>query len=165
VFTLVSVGTFMTTVDASIVYIGLPAIARSFCFEELRGFDPLLSGMLLTPYSLALAAVAPFSGRLADRFGSRLLAPLGLSLAAAGLFLLAQIDTRSGGGVAPVSPRAWVGAAPANPAGLDVSQPATESARPGAESARPGAESARPGAEPARPGPARRTPSATSPSS
>jgi EmrB/QacA subfamily drug resistance transporter len=66
-----------------------------FYFEELRGFDPLHSGMLLTPYSLALAAVAPFSGRLADRFGSRLLAPLGLSLAAAGLFLLAQIDTDS----------------------------------------------------------------------
>jgi EmrB/QacA subfamily drug resistance transporter len=66
-----------------------------FYFEQLRGFSPLRSGLLLTPYSLALAAVAPFSGRLADRFGSRWLAPLGLGLAAGGLFLLAQIDARS----------------------------------------------------------------------
>jgi EmrB/QacA subfamily drug resistance transporter len=62
-----------------------------FYFEQLRGFDPLRSGLLLTPYSLALAMVAPLSGTLADRVGSRWLAPLGLSLACAGLLLLAQV--------------------------------------------------------------------------
>lgn len=66
-----------------------------FYFEELRGFDPLRSGLLLTPYSLALAMVAPLSGTLADRVGSRWLAPVGLSLACAGLLLLAQVGMDS----------------------------------------------------------------------
>jgi EmrB/QacA subfamily drug resistance transporter len=68
------------------------AFLLPFYFEELRGFDPLRSGLLLTPYSLALAMVAPLSGTLADRVGSRWLAPLGLSLACAGLLLLAQLS-------------------------------------------------------------------------
>jgi MFS family permease len=68
-----------------------------FYFEELRGFDPLRSGLLLTPYSLVLAMVAPLSGTLADRVGSRWLAPapVGLSLACAGLLLLAQVGMDS----------------------------------------------------------------------
>jgi EmrB/QacA subfamily drug resistance transporter len=59
-----------------------------FYFEELRGYDTLRSGLLLTPFSLAIAVVAPVSGVLADRWGSRWLAPLGLAIACAGLLLL-----------------------------------------------------------------------------
>src|SRR5919198_1240704 len=55
-----------------------------FYFEELRGFDPLRSGLLLTPYSLALAVAAPLSGTLADRFGSRWPARSSPALAARG---------------------------------------------------------------------------------
>jgi MFS family permease len=59
-----------------------------FYLEELRGFDTLRSGLLLTPLPLTLALVAPISGALADRMGSRWLAPLGLAIACAGLLLL-----------------------------------------------------------------------------
>ena len=62
-----------------------------FYFEELRGFTPLRSGLLLTPYSLGLALAAPISGRLADRGQARWLGTVGLGLAAAGLVLLAHI--------------------------------------------------------------------------
>jgi len=66
-----------------------------FYFEELRGFDTQRSGLLLTPLSLSLAAVAPISGSLADRFGSRWLAPAGLAIACLGLLLLGQLTATS----------------------------------------------------------------------
>jgi EmrB/QacA subfamily drug resistance transporter len=75
----------------SILALFAVAFLLPFYFEQLRGFGPLRSGLLLTPYSLALAMVAPLSGTLADKVGSRWLAPLGLSLACTGLLLLAQL--------------------------------------------------------------------------
>jgi EmrB/QacA subfamily drug resistance transporter len=62
-----------------------------FYLEELRGLTPLAAGLLLTPYSLGLAVAAPISGRLADRGHARWLGPIGLGLAATGLFLLARV--------------------------------------------------------------------------
>jgi len=84
-------GSALLSFMLSILALFAVAFLLPFYFEQLRGFDPLRSGLLLTPYSLALAMVAPLSGTLADRFGSRWLAPLGLSLACAGLLLLAQL--------------------------------------------------------------------------
>src|SRR5437899_1329378 len=52
-----------------------------FYFEELRGFSVASAGLLLTPLPLTIAVVAPFSGALADRIGSRWLAAGGLALA------------------------------------------------------------------------------------
>jgi Na+/melibiose symporter-like transporter len=63
-----------------------------FYFENLRGFPPDQSGVLLTPLSLAIGVVAPLSGSLADRVGSRWPASGGLALACTGLFLLAQVN-------------------------------------------------------------------------
>jgi EmrB/QacA subfamily drug resistance transporter len=54
-----------------------------FYFEELRGYNTLQSALLLTPLPLTIAVVAPLSGTLADRVGSRWLAPLGLAPATA----------------------------------------------------------------------------------
>jgi EmrB/QacA subfamily drug resistance transporter len=66
-----------------------------FYFEQLRGFDPQQSGLLLTPLALTLAVVAPISGSLADRVGSRWLAPGGLAIACLGLVLLSQLTATS----------------------------------------------------------------------
>jgi EmrB/QacA subfamily drug resistance transporter len=66
-----------------------------FYFEELRGYSTLESGLLLTPLSLMLAVTAPVSGSLADRIGSRWLAPLGLAIACIGLVFLSQLNTQS----------------------------------------------------------------------
>jgi EmrB/QacA subfamily drug resistance transporter len=66
-----------------------------FYFEELRGFSVARSGLLLTPLPLTIAVVAPFSGALADRFGSRWLAAGGLALASVGLLLLMRLDANS----------------------------------------------------------------------
>jgi EmrB/QacA subfamily drug resistance transporter len=66
-----------------------------FYFEELKGYSALEAGLLLTPFSLTLGVVAPISGALADRIGSRWLAPIGLAIACIGLGLLSQLDAQS----------------------------------------------------------------------
>jgi EmrB/QacA subfamily drug resistance transporter len=66
-----------------------------FYFEELRGFSTAHSGWLLTPLPLAIAVVAPIAGEVADRFGSRLIAPLGMATTAMALALLARLDAAS----------------------------------------------------------------------
>lgn len=72
-----------------------PGFLLPFYFEELRGFSTIQTGLLLTPLPLMLAVVAPLSGSLADRLGSRWLSPIGLAIACFGLFLLSQITAQS----------------------------------------------------------------------
>ncbi len=66
-----------------------------FYFEQLRGFPTELAGLLLTPVPLTLAVVAPISGAMADRFGSRWLAASGLTIACIGLILISQLNEHS----------------------------------------------------------------------
>ncbi|WP_242527337.1 MFS transporter [Ktedonosporobacter rubrisoli] len=66
-----------------------------FYLEQLRGFPAQLSGLLLTPLPLTMGCVAPFSGWLADRLGSRWLAVVGLGISCVGLVLLSQLDMQS----------------------------------------------------------------------
>jgi len=66
-----------------------------FYFEELRGFSVTKSGLFLTVLPLSLALVAPVSGSLADRFGSRWFASGGLAVACLGLVAVAQLNAHS----------------------------------------------------------------------
>jgi EmrB/QacA subfamily drug resistance transporter len=66
-----------------------------FYLEEMQGFDTLRSGLLFTALPLTLVVVAPISGALADRVGSRWLAPIGLAVACAGLLLLSRLTQAS----------------------------------------------------------------------
>src|SRR6266700_2293647 len=66
-----------------------------FYLEELRGFPTAEAGLLLTPLPLTIAVLAPFSGALADRIGTRWLAAGGLALACLGLLLISQLDAHS----------------------------------------------------------------------
>lgn len=62
-----------------------------FYLEELRGLTVLHAGLLLTPLPLTLAVVAPISGSLADRVGTRWLASVGLALGCVALVLMATL--------------------------------------------------------------------------
>src|SRR5258707_3613281 len=64
-----------------------------FYFEELRGFSVEKSGLLLTPLPLTIAVVAPVSGSLADRMGSRRLAAGGMEVAGPGRILLSRLGS------------------------------------------------------------------------
>ncbi len=66
-----------------------------FYLEELRGFPAQEAGLLLTPLPLTIATIAPFSGSLADRIGTRWLAATGLSIACLGLVLISQLNAQS----------------------------------------------------------------------
>ncbi|HUZ03337.1 MAG TPA: DHA2 family efflux MFS transporter permease subunit [Thermomicrobiaceae bacterium] len=59
-----------------------------FYLEELRGYSTIRAGLLLTPLPLSIAVVAPISGTLADRVGTRWLASIGLAVACGGLVLI-----------------------------------------------------------------------------
>ena len=72
-----------------------PGFVMPFYFEQLRGFSTIQTGLLLTPLPLTFALIAPFSGSLADRLGSRWLSPVGLAIACFGLFLLSQLNAHS----------------------------------------------------------------------
>ncbi len=66
-----------------------------FYLEQLRGFSLIESGLLLTPLPLTIAIIAPFSGRLADRIGTRWLAASGLAVACLGLVFISQLKADS----------------------------------------------------------------------
>jgi EmrB/QacA subfamily drug resistance transporter len=78
-------------------YLALFAVTfmMPFYFEQLRGFSTILAGVLLTPVPLTVAIIAPFSGALADRIGSRWLAASGLTIACIGLVFISRLNEHS----------------------------------------------------------------------
>jgi MFS family permease len=56
-----------------------------FYLQGPYGEDPLTAGLMLTPFGLAFMLIGPLSGRLSDKIGSRLLAPIGLGISALAL--------------------------------------------------------------------------------
>ena len=64
--------------------------------QNTAGFSALDSGMTLMAGGIVMGALSPINGRVFDRFGPRVLAPVGLALVCAGTFLLAQVETTSG---------------------------------------------------------------------
>jgi len=82
-----------TTVSALLNYACVYAVlfVVPFLLVQGRGLDTRQAGLVLTAQPLVMAVVAPVSGALSDRIGSRLLASLGMLLLAAGLLLLAAL--------------------------------------------------------------------------
>jgi EmrB/QacA subfamily drug resistance transporter len=62
-----------------------------FFLQGPYGQDPLKAGLMLTPFGAAFMIIGPLSGRLSDRVGSRLLAPVGLGISALGLLGLSTV--------------------------------------------------------------------------
>lgn len=66
-----------------------------FYLVDLRGMKPSQAGLMLTPVPLLFALIAPFSGSLSDRIGTRLLTTSGMLITAAGLGMFMFIRDNS----------------------------------------------------------------------
>jgi EmrB/QacA subfamily drug resistance transporter len=83
--------------NASVVaaFVGLftATFLLPFFLESAAHFSPLDAGLLLTPVPITQAVVAPFSGALSDRIGTRWPASLGVVVLVIGLLSLTQLPT------------------------------------------------------------------------
>lgn len=70
----------------TMAYIALP-----FYFHDVLAKSPGETGLLMTPWALVIVIVAPFAGRLSDRYHAGLLGGLGMLLLAVGLVSLATL--------------------------------------------------------------------------
>ena len=66
-----------------------------FYLIQGRGLNPADAGLILTVQPIIMAIVAPVSGTLSDRIGSRLPATLGMAVLGLGLFLLSRLSPAS----------------------------------------------------------------------
>lgn len=64
-----------------------------FYFQGIKSIDPMIAGILLTPFAVAMMIAAPISGRLSDKYGSRELSSGGLLISAIGLIGMMRITT------------------------------------------------------------------------
>jgi DHA2 family multidrug resistance protein-like MFS transporter len=60
-------------------------VSLPFLFEHSLALDQVTTGFLMTPWPLTVAVIAPFSGRLADRYPAGLLGGCGMAVMALGL--------------------------------------------------------------------------------
>jgi MFS transporter, DHA2 family, multidrug resistance protein len=67
----------------------LAMVALPFYFEDALGRSAAATGLLLTPWPVATALIAPIAGRLADRFIPGILGSIGLLAMGTGLALVA----------------------------------------------------------------------------
>jgi EmrB/QacA subfamily drug resistance transporter len=98
IFSMLHNRVFVSAIVSSILsFLALFAVSfmLPFYLEQLRGFSTELAGFLLTPLPLTIAVIAPFSGSLADRIGTRWLAAVGLAIACLGLVLISQLNAHS----------------------------------------------------------------------
>ena len=79
----------VATAIAAYMAQSLAIVSLPFFFIAVAGRTQVEAGLLMTAWPIAVAAVAPFSGRMADRHPVGLLAGVGLAVMAAGLVLLA----------------------------------------------------------------------------
>lgn len=70
-------------------------VALPFYFQDVLHLSSTQTGFLLTPWPIAVAMMAPISGRLADRYPPGLLGGAGLAVLATGIALVAALPAEA----------------------------------------------------------------------
>jgi MFS transporter, DHA2 family, multidrug resistance protein len=86
----------IATSVASFVAQMLAYVALPFYLQDVLGRNQVETGLLMTPWPLATALIAPLAGRLADRYPAGILGGIGLAVFAAGLALTAVLPPHPG---------------------------------------------------------------------
>jgi EmrB/QacA subfamily drug resistance transporter len=76
---------------------------RSLYLQLILGYSPAKTGILLIPMEIVIFAVSPIAGRMADKYGSRVLSSIGLALNAAALFWFSTLTQNSSYGTVLVT--------------------------------------------------------------
>lgn len=91
-----SIGSSVTGFCAQMIaFVTLP-----FYFHDVLGYSATMTGLLMTPWPVATAVIAPLAGKLADSFSPVRLTGLGMGLFAAGLYSITL--AAEGSGYAPI---------------------------------------------------------------
>ncbi len=87
----------LTTTSAVINYIGVfsAIFLMPYFLIQGRGYSPAEAGLILTAQPVVMAIVAPISGTLSDRVGTRLPSILGMVVLSVGLFALSRLSAQS----------------------------------------------------------------------
>jgi len=83
----------ISTASCTFTAQGLAFVSLPFFFHTVLDKTATQTGVLLTAWPLALAAVAPIAGRLADRHHAGLLGAIGLTIMTTGLVATALLPT------------------------------------------------------------------------
>ena len=76
---------------------------RSLYLQLILGYNAAKTGVLLIPMEIIIFAISPISGRLADKYGSRILCSIGLAFNAAALIWFSTLNQKSSYGEVLVS--------------------------------------------------------------
>ena len=74
---------------------GCGPFLRSLYLQLVLGYSPLKTGALLIPMDILILLLNPISGRLADKYGARVLSSIGLASNAAALFWFSTLNRNS----------------------------------------------------------------------
>jgi DHA2 family multidrug resistance protein-like MFS transporter len=86
----------VTTAVCTFVGQGIAFVALPFYFQDVIGRSQVETGLLLTPWPVTVAMIAPVAGRLADRYPAGILGGIGLGILSLGFVLLALLPAQPG---------------------------------------------------------------------
>jgi DHA2 family multidrug resistance protein-like MFS transporter len=81
----------VTTSVCAFIAQSIASVSMPFLFEHRFALDQVTTGLLMTPWPLVVAVIAPFTGRLADRYPAGLLGGCGLAVMGLGLLALSLL--------------------------------------------------------------------------
>ncbi|MEU3480339.1 MFS transporter [Streptomyces sp. NPDC033754] len=91
-----------TVSNTAMTVVGFALMGSSFFFSQffvyVQGSSVLRAGLQTLPLSLAMVMVSPYAGRLAARYGFRVVVTTGLALAGLGLLTLGTVHADTGYG-------------------------------------------------------------------
>src|SRR5271166_51090 len=86
----------VTTSVCAFVAQGIMFVALPFYFQDVIGRSQVETGLLLTPWPVTVAMIAPIAGRLSDRYPAGILGGIGLGVLTVGFILLALLPAQPG---------------------------------------------------------------------
>jgi MFS transporter, DHA2 family, multidrug resistance protein len=96
---LLSIPLFRLSVATSICSFcgqALAFVSLPFTLQGAMGWNATATGLLMTPWPVATACMAPLAGRLSDRYSAGMLGGIGMAVFTAGLLLLTALPVDAG---------------------------------------------------------------------